>query len=138
LLRRNVDNILTRFGATINDLQSSKESGMNMGYSSESPLDQSGWKPIIDQNITRFGTMIIVSILVGILSPLYRYNIRIASYHDARADALEFLKTNLRTNGYLRLATGLTPTLDFAKEPLTPMEQVVEIAKLILEKQKHE
>jgi len=95
------------------------------------------WAAIIEPNITRFGTMIIVSFLVGILSPLYRYNIRIAAFYDARADALDFLRTSVRSNGFVRLAGSLTPNMDFGKQPQTPIEQVIELARLISAKGGH-
>jgi len=41
------------------------------------------WHSVIEPNITRFGTMLIVSFLVSILVPLYRYNIRIAAFYQA-------------------------------------------------------
>jgi hypothetical protein len=61
--------------------------------------------------------LLIVSFLVSILVPLYRYNVRIAALYSSRADALDFMKTNLKSNGYIRLSNSLTPTLDFGKQP---------------------
>ena len=51
--------------------------------------------------------------------------------YAARADALAFMKTNLRHNEYIRLSNSLTPTLDFGKQPQTPVEQIIDLAKLI-------
>jgi hypothetical protein len=55
---------------------------------------------------------------------LYRYNIRLAAFYDARADALDFMRTSLRSNGFIRLSNSLTPTLDFGRQPQTPIEQI--------------
>jgi hypothetical protein len=89
------------------------------------------WASLIEPNITRFGTMIVVSFLVSILVPLYRYNIRLAAFYDARADGLELMKTNLRTNGFINLSASLTPALDFGKQPATPIEHIIELARVI-------
>jgi hypothetical protein len=69
--------------------------------------------------------------LVSILTPLYRYNLRLASYYDARADALILMETKLRSApaGFIRLVGAFTPTLDFGKAPPTPIEQLVQLVQ---------
>jgi hypothetical protein len=84
---------------------------------------------LIQTNLTRFGTIIMITFLVSILTPLYRYNIRLATYYDARADVLELFETTLRSVGFLRLATALTPAFDFGKGPNTPIEQIIELVR---------
>jgi hypothetical protein len=84
---------------------------------------------IIQTNVTRFGTIIMIIFLVSILTPLYRYNLRLASYYEARADALILMETKLRSAGFIKLVGALTPTLDFGKAPPTPIEQLVQLVQ---------
>ena len=84
---------------------------------------------LIQTNVTRFGTIIMITFLVSILTPLYRYNIRLAVYYDALADALELMKSDLKKVGFTDLAVSLTPSLDFGKAHATPIEQVIELAR---------
>jgi hypothetical protein len=86
---------------------------------------------LLQTNITRFGTIIMITFLVSILTPLYRYNIRLAAYYDARADVLELMKSDLKKVGFIDLAASLTPSLDFGKAPSTPIEQIIELARHI-------
>jgi hypothetical protein len=46
------------------------------------------WVILIQTNITRFGTLVLLIFLVSILIPLYRYNARLAAFYRARADTL--------------------------------------------------
>ena len=45
---------------------------------------------LVQLNITRFGTMSLVAIGIGLLSPLYRFSARLAVFYQARADAFRF------------------------------------------------
>jgi hypothetical protein len=75
-----------------NEQDASKILGEKVSYitnlAMQQPRDVFG---VIEPNITRFGTMIIVSFLVSILVPLYRYNIRLAAFYQARADGLAWI-----------------------------------------------
>ncbi len=85
---------------------------------------------VIQLNLTRFGPIILITFLVSILTPLYRYNLRLAAFYDGRADALMLLSTSLKSNGFISLAGALSPSLDFGKAPQTPIEQLIELARL--------
>jgi hypothetical protein len=76
--------------------------------------------------LARFGAVAIMFFLVGILVPQYRYNIRMASFYDARADMVR-LSEKLDDLG--TLATVMTPNIDFGKAPPTPIEQIVSIIR---------
>jgi hypothetical protein len=91
---------------------------------SEVPIAQ-----IIQTNVTRFGTIIMITFLVSILTPLYRYNIRLATYYDARADVIGLFGTKLKSVGFLQLSAALTPSFDFGKTPSTPVEQIIELVR---------
>lgn len=99
-----------------------------------SPADSdtnTSWVRLIQTNITRFGTLLMVTFLVTILVPLYRYNVRLSAYYLARADALNLMNTNLAPIGFVELATVLTPRMDFGKAPQTPIEQVIELVRVL-------
>jgi hypothetical protein len=82
---------------------------------------------LVQTSITRFGTLAIISFLVGIFISLYRYNVRLAGYYQARADALALMSTSLNAVGFPTLSTTLTPQLDFGKVPRTPTEEVIDL-----------
>ena len=114
--------------ALVGDTDPKKEEKEKVSEDSKSktevPLAQ-----LIQTNVTRFGTIIMITFLVSILTPLYRYNIRLATYYDARADVLALMDTKLAGVGFINLATALTPLFDFGKAPSTPIEQVIELAR---------
>ena len=79
--------------------------------------------------------------LVKILVPLYRYNIKLASYYDARADVLELVVMGFSEDKaydtFAKLTPALTPEgIDFGSPPSSPTDQAIELAKHILESQK--
>lgn len=86
---------------------------------------------------TRIGTIILLLFLVQILVPLYKYNVRLSSYYDARADAIELFSLNIKEvqddKRIEDLMFALTPRdIDFSPSPQSPSEQVIELAKEIL------
>lgn len=93
----------------------------------EIPLAQ-----IVQTNVTRFGTIILIVFLVSILTPLYRYNLRLATFYDARADVLELSSQQVRDVSFSDLAQTFTPAFDFGKPPATPMDQAIDLARQIL------
>ena len=81
-------------------------------------------------SVTRFGTLGIVLFLVAILIPLYKYNVRLASFYISIGDALAMTKLENDKNGNLELLVRLlTPTYDFGRSPKTPMDQLVELVR---------
>jgi hypothetical protein len=88
---------------------------------------------LIATNINRFGTMFIVLFLTGLLMTLFRYNIRLAGYYDARADALLLLTARLDEGAISKILTLLSPeSYDFGKIPKSPAEHAVELAKEVV------
>jgi hypothetical protein len=85
---------------------------------------------LVQTSITRFGTLIVVSFLVAILIPSYRYNVRLAAFYAARADALVAMRSrSLEHSQFELLTTVLTPHIEFGKSPSTPLEQVVDLVR---------
>jgi hypothetical protein len=84
---------------------------------------------LVATNVTRFGTLAIITFLISLSMSLYRYNIRLYAFYMARADALR-MKGELGRVSLIALASSLTPGVDFGKTPQTPTEQVVELVRL--------
>jgi hypothetical protein len=84
---------------------------------------------LIATNVTRFGTLAIITFLISLSMSLYRYNIRLYAFYMARADALR-MKGELGRVSLIALASSLTPGVDFGKTPQTPTEQIIELVRV--------
>lgn len=85
--------------------------------------------------ISRVGVLVVLLFLVSFLVNLYRYNMRLAAYYDARADALALFQ--LTDLGLPELILALSPDgMDFGKMPRSPTDHAVELAKAMLEVRK--
>jgi len=86
---------------------------------------------LLQLNITRFGTITLASIAIGILVPLYRFSERLAAFYRARSDALRLHQIPAyKTIGIVRLSTMLTPTIDYGKSQNMP-DNLVEMLQLV-------
>ncbi|MEM1360685.1 MAG: hypothetical protein AAGF94_03090 [Pseudomonadota bacterium] len=77
---------------------------------------------------------ILLLFLLGTLGALYRYNVRLAGFHDSRADVLELLKASGSYDGdrMLTLSDALAADkVEFGKGN-TPADQAVDIARAVL------
>jgi hypothetical protein len=85
---------------------------------------------------TRVGAVLILVFLVQILVALYRYSTRLANYYDARTDALELAVSDgggIDENRLANMANIIAPErIEFGKEPKTPMDQALEVARLLV------
>jgi hypothetical protein len=85
---------------------------------------------------TRVGAIILLVFLVQILVPLYRYNLRLSSYYEARADALHLIiwSTSTLDAGRLeQLVRILSPDLvHFGAAPTSPIEQAAAVARQVI------
>jgi len=90
----------------------------------------------LSTQITRFGTLAVILFLVGILVGMYRYSARLASYYDARADALVLLGDSpFDIEKFEKLVGTLSPeTYDFGRIPASPTDQAVALTKEMLTK----
>ena len=82
--------------------------------------------------ITRAAILFILLFVVQVLVSLYRYNMRLAGFYDARADALSiFVEGTAPTLG--DLMRSLSPEqLDFGKTPTSVAQQSIELAKSLV------
>jgi len=87
---------------------------------------------LILTNITRFGTILFIIYTVSILLNVYRYIMKMAAYYEARADAL-LLMDSYDDNSSARYKSFVeslnAESIDFGKNPSTPIQQVIDIAK---------
>jgi hypothetical protein len=93
-------------------------------------------RDLISTIATRVGAVLLLVFLIQILVTLYRYNTRLAAYYEARADALEL---SIASDGHLNVdmfeATAVilsADRIDFGREPKSPVENGVELAKAVL------
>ncbi len=88
--------------------------------------------------ITRALAIAITLLIVQIFVRLYQYNVKLAAFYDARADALLLepalgkMKHEMRYN---ELVDALSPdSVDFGKTPKTMVDQAAELARVMVEK----
>ncbi len=85
----------------------------------------------LQTGVIRGATILLIAFLVQILVNLYRYNTRLASYYDARADAV--LMTRFVGLDFEKLVHLLSPDgFDFGRQPKSPAGNAVELAREIL------
>jgi hypothetical protein len=65
---------------------------------------------------------------------MYRYNVRLAHFYQARADAVLFLRETVligleTLGGFETLERILTPRFEFGKTPSTPVEQIIDLVR---------
>lgn len=86
---------------------------------------------LISTVVTRVGSVFMLLFLVQLLISMYRYDIKLAGYYEARADALQLLKApnESRLEGFVR---AFSPDgVDFGRMPKTPLEHALLLAKEI-------
>ena len=95
--------------------------------------DQTGSNIYLVSTVTtRIGAILILLFLVQILVSLYRYNIRLAAYYDARADGFELMAVE-KLEDIEAVIRILSPeNIDFGKQPTSPASHAVELAKEVL------
>jgi hypothetical protein len=128
-------NLLTRVIDTTYNEQAKEEVLGKAASLSNNPTDDYRLLVVrlVQTSITRFGILAVVSFLVSILLPMYRYNVRLAHFYQARADAVLFLREKVligleTSGGFETLERILTPRFEFGKTPSTPVEQVIDLA----------
>lgn len=102
-----------------------KESRLLSQYSNEAPVGAFEDKEFLSIFSIRFGVTIIILFFVQVLVNLYRYNVRLASYYDGKADALLLSKSNL--SNFEDISKSLSPEdLHFGTPPNTPIEKLMD------------
>lgn len=89
-----------------------------------------GYAPLIQTSVTRFGTMIVIFFFISILVPLYRYNVRLRVFYYSLADAL-LLSQKHADLSFADLAPILSPAWGFDAPPETPTAQSAQFLERI-------
>jgi hypothetical protein len=84
---------------------------------------------LLQTSVTRFGLLAVIGFFVSILVSLYRYNIRLAGFYVARADALRLLGPEITVSDFALVVTALSPTVEFGKAPQPPVGQLIDLLK---------
>lgn len=78
----------------------------------------------------RFGVTIIILFFVQVLVNLYKYNIRLSAYYEAKADALLISNGDLEL--FEKLSNNMSPNeLHFGKAESTPIDKLIDMATKI-------
>ncbi|WP_282610403.1 hypothetical protein [Pelagibius sp. Alg239-R121] len=101
------------------------------GSSSEKAQTSGASGHLIQTNITRFGTLLVVFFFIAVLQPIFRYNARLAAYYNARADALLLVRAS-GGRDIEKLVSILTPTVTFDKDTGAPEDQSAEMVKELI------
>jgi hypothetical protein len=115
----------------LQDLALQQETAPFVGEQSNS--NQNSTLPFILQlNITRFGTITLVAILLGIIAPLYRFSVRLAAFYRSRADILRLHQIpGYKQPGIVQLSPIFVPTFDFGKSQAVP-DHLTELVRAAL------
>jgi hypothetical protein len=82
---------------------------------------------LVRTNLIRFGGAVVTLFLISLLTPIYRYNVRLGT-HQARADTLLLIRETQLQN-FVEMTRLFTPEYEFEKEPTTPVESIASFVK---------
>jgi hypothetical protein len=100
------------------------QAGVRAGVEASNAQTTQDFKVYLVSSLSqRVGAVLLLVFLVQILVSLYRYNVRLAAFLDARADALELSATTTYKLPEIVAIFG-SEHVDFGKLPSTPMEQL--------------
>ncbi|MGJ3242548.1 MAG: hypothetical protein ACFE0O_06290 [Opitutales bacterium] len=128
-----------RFSEHLVALTSQMNQSLQSELDTQVPLQESDATSILISTLsTRIGALLILVFLVQILVSLYRYNIRLAAFFDARADALE-LSPGMNASDVESLIRVLSPeNVDFGKSPASPTQHAVDLARELLARERRD
>ena len=86
---------------------------------------------ILQTNITRFGTLLLIFFFIRIMLPIYRYFVGLGTIYNGQADALLLFKQTDEREDLGRLVATMTPNLGFEAAPSTPIENTLKLIKEI-------
>ncbi len=130
LKKDSLDNVIA-YAAKLRNLIEANELKSKATLKDDKTIGHSNYPHLIQTNITRFGSILLILFFVKIIIPQYRYSLRLAAFYLARADALTLLNTGVNTVDFDLLSTTLTPNHEFGKAPDTPHEKMIDLFKLV-------
>jgi hypothetical protein len=103
---------------------------------SENPSGNLSFPYLFHLNVTRFGTITLASIAIGILIPLYRFSEKLSAFYRSRSDALRLNQLDrYKRIGLEKLSTVVAPGIDYGKSQNVP-DKLTEILGLIRKPEK--
>ena len=88
----------------------------------------------IQININRFGTVALILFAVVLFMGLYRLNMRLAVFYEARADSLYLLLAGDISTHLQAISDSMTPSVEMGKLPSTLIDKSIELAKILKER----
>lgn len=85
---------------------------------------------LIQTNVTRFGSVLLILFFIRIIIPQYRYALKLSRFFEARAYALRMDQLKIKDKDPDYWTSLLTPNMGFGPEPETPYDKVIELLKL--------
>ena len=86
---------------------------------------------LISTSVTRISAVLLLIFGAQVLINFYRYNLRLAAFYEARADALELLGNGSIEQLQLLVASMSADQIDLEKPPKSPTQEVADAAKAI-------
>jgi hypothetical protein len=83
---------------------------------------------LVRTSLVRFGGVAVILFLISLLTPIYRYTVRLGTFYQARADIL-LLSRDTHLENFSEMSRLFTPVYGFEKEPTTPVESMTSFAK---------
>lgn len=85
----------------------------------------------LSTTITRIGAVLLLIFGVQILIGFYRYNLKLAAFYDARADALELLDENSLSDIQSVVEAFSPDKIEIGKSPATPIDDVARLIEVV-------
>jgi hypothetical protein len=83
---------------------------------------------LVRTSLVRFGGIAVILFLISLLTPIYRYNVRLGTFYQARADIL-LLSRDTHVPNFPEMIRMFTPVYGFDQEPKTPVDSIASFAK---------
>ena len=87
----------------------------------------------LNTTVTRIGAVLLLIFGAQILIGFYRYNLKLAAFYDARADAIELLDGGSLEDLPALVATLSADQIDMGKSPNTPTEETARLLEALVE-----
>ena len=88
---------------------------------------------LLNTIVARIGAVLLLIFGAQILIGFYRYNLKLAAFYDARADAIELLAGDSLENLPAIVATLSADQIDMGKSPKSPTEEAARLLEALVE-----
>jgi len=88
---------------------------------------------LLSTTIARIGAVLLLIFGAQILIGFYRYNLKLAAFYEARADALDLLNGESLGNLPAIVSTLSADQIEMGKPPKSPSEEVIKLVEALAE-----